>query len=77
MFVTEPREPETRTIKAGDPNYMISDGIMMTQRAGIEIDPRCPQHIASAIIQAYNAGFLKPYAVVTAQEYTWMTLKRK
>jgi hypothetical protein len=77
MFITEPREPETRTIKAGDPNYMISDGLMMTQRAGIEIDPKCPSSLATYIVQAYNAGFIKPFAVVTAEEYTWMTLRRK
>jgi len=77
MFITEPKDPVTRTIKADDPNYMISDGLTLTQRAGIEIDPRCPQHVASAIIQAYNAGYLKPFSVVTAEEYTWMTLRRK
>lgn len=77
MFITEPREPATRTIKAGDPNYMISDGIMMTRRAGIEIDAMCPEHIRRAVIHAYNEGWIKPYSVVTAEEYTWMTLRRK
>jgi|CryBogDrversion2_5_1035270.scaffolds.fasta_scaffold03771_1 hypothetical protein len=76
MF-TETKEPTTRTIKAGDPNYMISDGLTLAQRAGIEIDPACPSAYKSIIIQAYNNGWLKPFSVVTAEEYTWMTLRRK
>jgi len=76
MFTTTD-EPKTRTVKSDDPNYLISDGISVAPRAGIEIAQSCPENIRRSIVHAYNQGWIKPFAVVTAEEYTWMTLRRK
>ena len=77
MFVTEPTEPITRIIKPGDPNFLINNGIMLTPRAGIDILPNCPTRYANMLAELYSAKWFTPFAVVTSEEYTWMTLRRK
>jgi hypothetical protein len=59
----------------GDRNYMIEDGLLQCPRAGIEVTNDCPTAWKEAIVQAYNAGYLKPFANVTEREMLFMGLK--
>lgn len=69
------KESCVRTIKQGDPNFYIRDGIVMAPRAGFEISNSCPNEYRSVISQAFNAGWIKPIANVTEQELMWISLK--
>lgn len=63
------------SIKPGDRNYMIQDGLMECPRAGIEITDECPPAWKEAIVKAYNNGYLKAFANVTERELLFMGLK--
>lgn len=67
-------ESKVHSIKMGDRNYMIEDGIMQCPRAGIEISDDCPTSWKEVIVKAYNAGYLKPFANVTERELLFMGL---
>jgi hypothetical protein len=66
-----------RSIKPGDDNFYIRDGITITPRAGLEISKSCPSEYISILKQALNAGWVKPVANVTDYELLVMTLERK
>lgn len=63
-----------KTIKPGDKMFKINNGFMTSDRASIEISPKCPSHIAVLVAQAYEAGYIKPVAHVTEKEYVLMGL---
>jgi hypothetical protein len=63
-----------RTIKQDDTKFLISNGLVMTPRASIEIAPNCPDHCARVITEAYSNGWIKPVAHVTEHEYIFMGL---
>lgn len=62
------------SIRPGDRMFRINNGFMASDRASIEISPKCPSHIANMIAQAYEAGYIKPVAHVTEKEYVLMGL---
>lgn len=65
---------QVRTIKPGDPNFVITDGFTQTNRAGIEISQRCPENYKDLILECINHGWLKPVANVTERELIFMGL---
>lgn len=65
-----------RTLKQGDPNFVINDGLMQAPRAGIEISNRCPENYASLIQECIRHGWLKPVAHVTERELLFMGLTK-
>jgi hypothetical protein len=65
-----------RTIKPGDPNFTITDGLVQANRAGIEISQRCPSNYASLINECLNHGWIKPVAHVTERELIFMGLTK-
>jgi len=69
-----PRKSQIRTLKQGDKNFTIIDGIVVTPRAGFEISNNCPAEYKSIFITAINAGWLKPVANVTEREFIFMGL---
>jgi len=64
------------TIKQGDRHFMIEDGLMMAQRAGIEISDDCPSAYRELIVSAYNKGWIKPFANVTESEMLFLGLTK-
>jgi hypothetical protein len=67
---------QIRTLKPGDPNFVIPDGYTQTGRAGIEISQRCPRNYASLIAECINQGWIKPVAHVTERELIFMGLTK-
>jgi len=63
-----------RAIKPKDPHFVINDGFIVANRAGIEISQRCPENYKDLIVECINHGWLKPVAHVTAEEYMVMQL---
>jgi hypothetical protein len=69
-------QSQIRTLKPGDPNFVITDGLVQTNRAGIEISQRCPSNYASLIAECLNHGWIKPVAHVTERELIFMGLTK-
>ena len=64
------RTTKVRTIRQGDPKFMLDDGIVTCPRAGFEISQRCPENYRSLIQECINHGWLKPVAHVYGKELT-------
>jgi hypothetical protein len=60
MFLTEPTK--IKTIRQGDPDWVITDGLMMAPRAGLEICGTCPDKYKLIITECMNNGWLRPVA---------------
>lgn len=68
---------QVRTIDHRDPLYFIHDRMIVSPRAGIEIDAKCPKQYQQIIATALDLGWIKPVAHVTEQEYMWMSLGKE
>jgi hypothetical protein len=68
------QKSQVRTIKPGDPNFVITDGLVRTNRAGLEISQRCPENYKDLILDCIRHGWLKPVAYVTERELVFMGL---
>ena len=75
MNITTHRS-QLHTIKPGDPNFVISDGLTLTNRAGLEISQRCPENYKDLILECLSHGWLKPVANVTERELIFMGLTK-
>ena len=60
-----------RTIKKGDPNFMLKDGFVITPRAGFDINQSCPKEYRMIILECINNGWLQPVATVKDTELFW------
>jgi hypothetical protein len=69
------RRSEIRTIKQGDPLFVITDGLVTATRAGFEISSSCPREYRAVIQECIQYGWLKPVACMTAEEQLMETLK--
>jgi hypothetical protein len=73
MNITVARS-NVKELRPGDPHFTISNGLVITSRASFEISNNCPAEYKSIFITAINAGWLKPVAHVTEEEYMVMQL---
>jgi hypothetical protein len=65
---------QIRTIKQGDPKFVINDGLVITPRAGFNISQGCPKEYRMIILECMNNGWLTPVAHITEREYIFMGL---
>ena len=65
---------QIRTIKPGNCNFQIIDGMVVASRASFEISEKCPRKYGEAIETAINNGWLIPVANVTERELLFMGL---
>ena len=65
-----------KTLRPGDPDFVIDNGILIAPRAGLEISNNCPDRYASVIAECINQGWLKPVAHMRDSEYTWELLQK-
>lgn len=63
-----------KTIRKGDTDFHIDNGITMAPRAGFEISNKCPSTYKFMIIEAINNGWLNPIAYIKESEYVWEKL---
>jgi len=59
-----------RTVRQGDPRFMIQDGLILSPRAGFEINEHCPREYRQIIGACINNGWLNPVAYVYGKELT-------
>lgn len=57
-----------KTIKSGDPNWLIKNGLYMSPRAGFEISDDCPREYRMIISECVNRGWIKPVAYILDKE---------
>ena len=60
-----------RTINKSDPKFILSDGLIIAPRAGIEISNECPSEYKLIITTCVENGWLKPFATVKDTELFW------
>lgn len=65
------RQTSLRTIKQGDPKWMLTDGMVTTPRAGFEISNNCPKEYRTIIQECITYGWIKPVATVRDNELFW------
>ena len=63
-----------KTIRKGDPKWMITDGYIVSPRAGFEVDKHCYDSYKVIIQECIANGWLKPIAYVKEEEFMWETL---
>lgn len=61
-----------RTLKLGDSNFIIKDGLVYTHRAAFEISTKCPENYKVVILECIRNGWLTPVAHVTERELLFM-----
>ena len=64
-----------KTVKLGDPGWLLKDGMVLSPRAGFEINPKCPQEYRMIIRECIDNGWLMPVAYVFDHEMIFDTLK--
>lgn len=69
------RRSKIRMIKQEDPLFTITDGLMITHRAGFEVSNGCPHEYRLIISECIDRGWLKPVAYMTEEEQFIETLK--
>ena len=60
-----------RTIKAGEPDFTIIDGLIVHPRASIEITAGAPVNVAKTIDWAIAQGYVRCVAHVKDYELMW------
>ena len=65
-----------KTVRQDDPGYTVSDGLLVGNRACLEITRDCPPSVRSVIQEAHNQGWIKMCATFTEEEYAWLMLKQ-
>ena len=68
---------EIKTIRQGEPNFMINDGLISYPRAMIHIKPECPSAVRQQIEWAIVQGYVKTVAHVQGKELTWEKLNQE
>lgn len=74
MFEVKTAMSCIRTIKEGDPKWVISNGFYCSPRAGFEFGKECPESYKSIVIEMLRNGWLKPVAYMKDNEVMWETL---
>lgn len=73
MFSTQSKR-DIKTIRQGEPGFMLDDGFVQYPRAMLHILPNCPANVRDTINWAVQNGYLKTVAHVQGKELTWQTL---
>lgn len=64
-----------KTIRKGDPKFMITDGLVVSPRAGFEINQNCPKEYRYIIFECIERGWLKPVAHIHGKELTMDSMR--
>jgi hypothetical protein len=61
-------------ITSKDPGFVLEDGIIISHRAAIEIDSRCPDNYSTIVQYCIAKGWIKPVAYITEREKIFIGL---
>jgi hypothetical protein len=65
---------EVKTVRQGDPDFMIYEGTICYPRAMLHITPDCPSNIRTQLEWAMTEGYIKTVAYVPGKQLTWEKL---
>ena len=65
-----------RTIRERDDDFMLTNGVVITPRAGFEITSGCPYNYREIIQECVRHGWLKPVAHMYDHELMWEKLSK-
>jgi hypothetical protein len=68
-------ESNIRTIRSGDPKFLIKDTLTVCHRASIEISKECPREYQLILAECISNGWIKPVAHVYGKELTMDALR--
>ena len=60
-----------KTIRWGEADFMLQDGIVSCPRAGFEISKSCPKEYRQILMQSMSHGWIKPVAHMMDSELMW------
>ncbi len=63
-----------KTIRQGDPDFTITDGLATYPRAMLHVLPDCPIRVREYVQWAYDNGYIKCVAHVPGKQLTWEKL---
>lgn len=63
-----------KTIHQSDPRFLISDGLIVTPRAGFEVTLGCPKEYRAIISECIDRGWLKAVAHISERELLFIGL---
>jgi hypothetical protein len=66
-----------RTVKPSDKDWMLTNGLIMTPRAGFEVTNECPREYKMIIRECIDNGWLKPVAYIYDRELMWEKLSHE
>ena len=75
MIFTNQRQKDIRSIRQGDPDFMIDDGMVRYPRAMIHVVPECPRNVQETLNWAISQGYVKSVAHVYGKELTMDRLR--
>jgi hypothetical protein len=58
-----------KTLRAGDTQFNLFDGLTMCPRAGFEISSGCPKEYRMVLQECIQNGWIKPVAHMYSTEY--------
>jgi hypothetical protein len=61
-------------LQRGDRGFQITDGILLADRASLEITQDCPENMRDILALAYQHGWIKPVAHITEREKIFIGL---
>lgn len=70
-------QTQIRTLKHGDNNFRIVDGLVVADRAGFEISNDCPYNHLQILQTCIDRGWIKPIANVTERELLFIGLSKE
>jgi hypothetical protein len=70
-----PRGKDIQTIRQGDSNFHIDDGLALYPRAMIHVTPDCPIRVREYLQWAMENGYVKCVAHVYGKELTMDALR--
>jgi hypothetical protein len=70
------KQSSMRTLKPGDTGFVLNDGIILSPRAGFEINQHCPKAYKDIIAECLSNGWLQPVATVYDRELMWDRLSK-
>lgn len=75
FIVANDNEKPILRLEKGMPHFQIDDGLMIANRATIELSKDCPGRYQDMIMHAYNQGWIKPVAYMYEHELMMTALK--
>lgn len=64
-----------KIIKQGDPDFLITDGMIMTPRAEFDISHNCPSEYKKILITCLDNGWISPVAYIKESNFMWEKLQ--